>query len=96
MGLGKTLRVLGFTLDFLTTNCGFLSRTTEIYGCQIILAIANVSSRHNFALLFAAATAQTIKSYTLKKELQHVFKRMRSVFKYEMNLKLYHTTNFYS
>lgn len=29
----------------------------------------------------------------LKKEQQHVFKRMQKVFIYEMNLKLYHTTN---
>lgn len=87
--IGEKNVVFAFTLDIPSTHFCFVSKTTEI--CKI-----NCSSPIYFALFFAAATAKTTRSFTFKKELQPVFKHMRKVFIYKMNLKLYQTTNSYS
>lgn len=58
------------------------------------LVIANVSCLKYFALLFAAATAQTIRPCKFKKELLHVLKSMHRVCIYELILELYHATGF--
>lgn len=65
MGLGK--RFGGSTLDILTTNCGFISKFWNVDVISVLLRIANVRSPIYFALVFAAATAQAIRSYMFKK-----------------------------
>lgn len=63
---------------------------------SVVLEVASVLSLAYLALLFAAATAPMIKSCKFIKELQPIFKRMRSVLVYGLNIKIYHTTYSFS
>lgn len=66
-------------------------------GCKISCSgSCKCLSLANLALLFAAATAPMIKSCKFIKELQPIFKRMRSVLVYGLNIKIYHTTYSFS
>lgn len=65
MGLGKT-----FGFPHWISSPQIAASYQELWNVNVIsivLGIANVTSPNNFALLFAAATAQAIRSCTFKK-----------------------------